>query len=124
MFVVAVIGKNPFKDSLNEIARKKVVKNKRIVVKYIYSINDIGNANILFIPKSEKKLLNSILKITKGKPILLISEIPKSMESGVHINFFLNKQMKIRFEINTKSLKESKLKMSSFLIDIANNSVK
>lgn len=119
IFTVAVIGKNPFKDSLNEIALKKYIKGKQIKIEYIDYIHEIKNPNILFIPKSERKLVSKIVEATKKKPILLISEIDNVATKGVHINFYLNKEKKIRFEININSLKQSKLKMSALLINVA-----
>ena len=118
-FTVAVIGENPFQDSLDEIAQKKIIKGKEIKIKYINSISELDDINILFIPKSEKKLIPEIIKITKNKPILLISEVYKAASNGVHINFLINTSRKVRFNINTTSLKQSNLKMSSLLIKVA-----
>ena len=118
-FVVAVIGENPFKDSLNKIAEKKIIKGKKIKIKYINSIYELDDADILFIPKSEKKRIPEIIKFTENKPILLISEVYKVASYGVHINFQMNISSKVRFNINTTSLKQSNLKMSSLLIRVA-----
>lgn len=117
-FIITVIGRNPFADSLKKVAATKTIKEKKIKIRFINSINEIGNSNILFIPKTEKKNIENIIKATQNKPILLISESCDAAVQGTHINFYLNNENKIRFEISKKNLKKSNLKVSSLLLDI------
>lgn len=73
----------------------------------------------MFIPNIEKRKIDDIVSETKNKPILIVSETAGAAKNGTHINFFITRSNKIRFEINITSLKKSGLKMSSLLIGIA-----
>jgi len=117
-FIITVIGKNPFADSLKKVASSKTMKEKKIKINYINSLTEIKNTHILFVPKTEKKSLNSIVNATQNKPILLVTEFCDAAVQGAHINFYLNDENKIRFEISKKNLKKSNLKVSSLLLDI------
>ncbi len=118
-FTIAVFGKNPFEDSLNKVVKTKTLKDKKVKVQFLNQIDEIDYPNILFITKTEKKNLKNVLNATKNKPILVVTEIYNAASVGAHINFFVNNDNKIRFEINTKNLKKSNLKVSSLLLDIA-----
>lgn len=119
IYQITVLGKTKVGDELERISVRKKIKGKTIKVKRIDSINKIKQPHILFIPNIEKRKIDDIVSETKNKPILIVSETAGAAKNGTHINFFITRSNKIRFEINITSLKKSGLKMSSLLIGIA-----
>ena len=118
VFILSVIGKNPFGIALNEFFSNQKIKNKKVEIKYISNINDISECHFLFISESEKNSLSEILLFTKDKPILTVSDTPGFAEKGVGINF-VTKKDKIKFEINFKTFLDKGIKVNFQLLTLA-----
>lgn len=114
-FIVGIIGENPFGSKPENIYSEQKIKNKKVSVRYISGVDEIGNCNLLFISGSEKTNLSRILSFTKNKPILTVSDTEGFAKAGVLINLFLNEN-KVNFEINEAAVRESGLSMSYLLL--------
>jgi len=120
---IAIVGKDPFGNKFDLIV-KKTVKNKKIeLVKYpdfnkIADSNSLDRCQVIFICKSETENVQKIIKSVAGKPILVISEIDKFVDSNGMIGF-VKKDNKIRFEINLDAAKLANLKISSQMLKLA-----
>ena len=55
-----------------------------------------------------------------AKPVLIVTEVNKRIPKGAMINL-LNRDNKIRFELNLTEAKESNLRISSQLVNLAEN---
>ena len=117
-FIITVIGESPFSNALDDLYTSHKIKNKKVRINYITDITDIDSCHILFISSSLESSLEKILAYTKTKPILTISDHDGFASRGVIINFFIADN-KVRFEINEKALKQSKLYMSYLLLNVA-----
>ena len=117
-FMIAVIGKNPFNTSLDDLFAVTKIKNKNVEIIYTNNINDITNVNLVFISGSEKKRIDEILKAINKKPILLISDTKGFCETGTHINMYVDEN-KIRYEMNPETLEKSGLRVTSLLLSSA-----
>jgi len=121
-FVIGVIGKNPFGYILEAAysQEENKIKDKKVEIRYISKMEEIGNCHILFISKSIEKEqeLEEILAVTRGKPILTIGESKGFAEKGVLFNLFISRD-EIRFEINAQALRESRLIPASQLLSVA-----
>ncbi|HMC99850.1 MAG TPA: YfiR family protein, partial [Ferruginibacter sp.] len=51
-FVIGIVGNAAIDNPIAEIAKTNTVKNKRIVIRHYYRAEDIGNCQILFIPRT------------------------------------------------------------------------
>ncbi|MBI9036718.1 MAG: YfiR family protein [Bacteroidales bacterium] len=112
---IAVIGKNPFDMSLDELFANVKIKNQNTELIYTDRLSDLTNANLVFISGSEKKRIKEILTLIGEKPILIISDTKGFCDMGTHINMFLDGKH-IRFEINEEAIEKSGLKISSLLL--------
>ncbi len=117
-FIVTVLGDNSFDRILDQIYKEKKIKNKKVQINYISSINEIGDCHLLFISGSEEKFLARILEYTESKPILTIGDTKGYAKKRVIVNLFLSGD-NIRFEINETALHRSGLYMSSHLLNFA-----
>lgn len=117
-FVISVYGANTFGSSLEELFSEIKINNKKVIINYISSIDEIKNSMILFISESEEKNLYKILAYTTGKPILTIGDCKGYGEKGVLINLFMEGYY-LRYEVNQNSLEKSGLKINSLLLNYA-----
>ncbi len=117
VFILTVIGENPFGELLDKIYIEKKIRGKKVEIRYISSIDEIKDCHILFISENEEKKLSKIISVTKDKPILTVSETKGFAERGVLINFYLSKS-KIGFEVNQSGFKDSPLSIRLVLLQI------
>lgn len=115
---IAVLGEDPFGKVLDDTFKGKTSGTHPIAIKRFESIEKLGDCQLLFVPASEEKNLARLRESTKDKPVLLVTDSLASAENGAHIGFYVEKS-KVRFAINTESLKASKLEASSELLKLA-----
>ena len=116
--VIGVLGNDPFGAVLDDAVRDEILNGRKFVVERYQRVEDIKTCHILFINESETRRLDKIMLALKGKPVLTVSEIDNSAYRGVCVRF-ITENNKIHLRINTDSLKEAKLVMSSKLLRIA-----
>ena len=112
-FRIGVFGEN----KLDEIVEFVEIKNKKVELLEV-DFKSILDCDMLFISKCSNEELNKIIRITKGRGVLLISDSEGYGKKGVHINFY-NKNDKINFEINISATKRDTFKISSRLLKLA-----
>ncbi len=117
-FILGIIGENPFGTILEQIYSQKTIKDKKVEIRYISDKNEIPGCHLLFISKSEKKVLSKILSFTREKPILTVGDTKNFAEQGVLINLYIVEN-KIRFEINELEARDSGLFISYRLLNLA-----
>lgn len=116
-FVIGVAGNSPITESLNEIASQNTVDNKRISIRSIKNASEIGDCDILFIPKKSRFPLNYLLG-KAGPGVLTISEQPGFSEQGTAFNFVIINN-RLKFEANLKAISSAGLKAGSQLLKLA-----
>ena len=115
-FVITVLN-NPFENIFDETYKNKKIKSKPIKINYIDNIEDLKFTHILYIPKSNSLQLPEILKYTKNKNILTISDIRGFSQKGGMVQLsFVSQKLKIK--INVDMAKKENLKIKSTLLRI------
>lgn len=112
--IITVLGNDPVINELNNIASIILNGNKKIIVRQTEKYNNIDTTHILFIPEHKSKLAREIIDFFKGKPVLIVTNKTGLAEMGAGINIH-SVYWKLRYEINTSSLKTNKLKADSVL---------
>ncbi|MEN8121550.1 MAG: YfiR family protein [Bacteroidota bacterium] len=114
--IISIIGDNPFKGKLKKLATDQhKIKNKRVIVRNIQSIDEINGSNILFISSSERYDISTILKYTHNKAILTIGDAKGYTEKGVMIGL-IQRGENIKFYINKKEADQCGFYISSQLL--------
>lgn len=119
-FVIGVLGNSSIYQSLSEMAeskRKTSTGANLEVVKY-NSVSDIGECNILFVSENMINKFEEIDGGTSTKPILLITDSPGMATKGSVINF-IEKDGKIKFELNEAKAASRNLVVSGSLTSLA-----
>jgi len=137
--VIGVLGDNPFGDAFVPILDKEVHGRKINLVEipgyqaFHESASDKANAweaycaqyqqiidscDVLFICLSEKNHLDELIKLTPGRGILTISDIPGFAKQDGIVGFVKDNN-KIRFEINLNIAQQENFKIRSQLLSLA-----
>jgi len=116
--VICVSDEDDIGSDLAETVEGKSVDGRPIRVQRIRAWGDLDKCHILFIGASEKSRLADILNRVRGKAILTVGETDQFMEQGGAINF-VNKEGKIRLEINMDATHQAALHVSSKLLNVA-----
>ena len=112
---LCILGKNPFGATANELNGKSF-DNRKFKVMTVSSL--APQCNIVFISASERGHLGWILDSIQKQGILTIGDAPEFAHRGVMINFYLDENGRVRFEINLESANRAGLKISSKLIQL------
>lgn len=116
-FFLCVAGEDPFGTILNQVAQKRRVKGRTLVIKRNVSGRAMRECHILFVSKSAAPRLAQILKQMDGLPTLIVGDTPGFAQRGTGINFVVRNN-KIRFEINRRAIERTGLKISSELLNL------
>jgi hypothetical protein len=117
-FIIGIMGSSALDATIETIARKNFVKNKRIILRHFNSPEDISYCHILFIPHDYPVPVRAIAEKV-NKKVLVISERQGAAKQGAAINFILVND-KLKFEISTEAVYTAGLKASSQLLKLAN----
>ena len=117
-FEIAVLGDSAIVEPLAEIAAKKTVHQRPILIRRIRSLDELGRPQVLFVAKPAGPLLSEVLKATRGEAILTVGEEEGLAEEGLAVNFVL-RDGAVKFEINESVLREYGIQPSSQLLKLA-----
>jgi hypothetical protein len=115
--VISILGDSPLVEALKSIEDMQV-KGRRISIRPIRTLQDLGSSHILFFAASEKNRVDEVLLALKKRNILTIGEVDGFCRKGGIINFILNEN-KVRFEINAESARDAGLTISSKVLKLA-----
>jgi hypothetical protein len=117
-FIVGVLGDDPFGVVLDRTLAGKKVQDRPLVVKRMIRVDDVGEADLLFVSSSEDAKLAQILGRLEGSPTLTVGDMDDFIGRGGMVGFHLE-QESVRFDINLDRVWQSHLKMSSQLVRVA-----
>ncbi len=119
-FRIGVIGRDPFGAALDHVAKLKKAQNRRIVVQRFRSVKEYRPCQIVFVSKHVRPAeLAAILKQTRQQPALVVCESSGLARRGATVNFFLDVDGTIGFEINVDAAQRNKLRINARLLKLA-----
>lgn len=116
--VIAVLGKDPFGQVLENTLRAKKIGAREIHIERYASIAAIRSPHVLFVANSELATLPEIVNACRGKPILLVGDMEDFAQKGGVVNFYIETS-KIRFAISIEAARKAQLQISSQLLKLA-----
>jgi len=117
-FVICIFGKSEISHYIKNDYSETKIKGKNVKIIETTFLQDILQADILYIGKVDEYRLRSILELINKKPILTLSDSEGFADKGVMVNFITFKN-KVKFEVNTTSINNANIKMSSLLLNYA-----
>jgi len=118
VFIIGVLGDDPFGALLDRIAHNRTIGDKPIVIRRFERFEDYTPCHILFVAASEQERLPAIVEALADSPVLLIGDTEGFARRGVAVNFFIE-ESKVRFEVNPEAAARAGLKISSKLLRLA-----
>lgn len=117
-FAICVLGKDPFGEALNDLVGK-TVRNRKIAVRKIFSIDEAQGCDILYISASERAHQKNILSsLPPAHGMLTVSDSNQFTLHGGMIGL-VTVGGRIRFEINNKAAMQANLRISSHMLKLA-----
>ncbi|HLZ39873.1 MAG TPA: YfiR family protein [Candidatus Sulfotelmatobacter sp.] len=118
LFVICILGKDPFREVLDATVRGESIGKKQITVRRLSRMPDAAGCNILFISSSEQSRLGQILADAQRMHLLTVSDMTHFAERGGVIGL-VTQQDRVRFEVNRQAAEQSHLALSSELLKVA-----
>lgn len=117
-FVIGVLGGNPFGNALDQIAAKKTIAGRPIVVRQLATPAEAAGCHMVFVsrtttPEAEAELF----RLARTRPMLLVGESPGFAARGGVVNFFQSGSY-VRFELNADRGAESKLSLDAKMLSL------
>jgi hypothetical protein len=117
-FVLGIVGQDPFGGILDELASNRTLHGRKIVIHRLKRDQDLRQCQLLFISRSEKDHVGSILAKVSGGTVLTVSEIEGFSTTGGVIGLVFDDD-RVRFEINLDNAASAGLTISAKLSSLA-----
>lgn len=117
-YVVGVAGRDPFGKDLEKVFEGKTVKGRPFILKRVSTEQEMRACHLLFVPSSERRRSEELLKKIAGAPVLTVGESPEFLDQGGMINLVL-KDESVRFHINLEPARIARLKLDANLLTVA-----
>lgn len=118
---LCIMGRDPFSSSLEEQLAKKTIKERRVVVQHVDSIQQAQSCQVLFVSSSEAARSQELLRSLHAKPVLTVGETAGFTDQGGVIELSLDHD-KVRFDVNAQAADAAGLKVSAKLMSVAKSS--
>jgi YfiR/HmsC-like len=113
--VIGVLGRDPFGAALDEVVRGETIEGRRLEVRRYQRVEDIELCHILFVDRSKRGELDSILDHLRGRGVLTVGESANFARRGGIVQF-VTMDKRIRLQINLDAAKTAGLTISSKLL--------
>jgi hypothetical protein len=115
---IGVAGADPFAAELTEITRGRNVAGRPISVRRFAAGDSFDGVQILFIGGQSRASRSALLESARSLPVLTVTESEGALADGSIINFRQDRD-RVRFEISLYAAEQSRLKMNSRLLAVA-----
>ena len=119
-FIIGVFGDDPLGSALDDMARRKTARGRKIIIRRFRTWADYQACHLLFLPRSAGTAnLAEALKRTQRTPLLLVGETPGFATQGATVNFYPDIDGTIGFEVNVDATAERRLRIDARLLKLA-----
>ncbi len=117
-FTIGVVGADAIATALIVLSPGHLVNNRIVQVKQLKPGDSLSGVQMLYIGEQDNGKLRQILGSVQSQPVLTVSQSAGALDAGSVINFVLVND-RIRFEVSVTSAKRNGLKISTFLLGVA-----
>jgi hypothetical protein len=117
--VICVLGEDPFGKLLDDTVQGKTIEGHPLQLRRITETNQATGCHVVFVSVSERRRLSAILGALSATGVLTVGETEGFAALGGIINFKLENERRVRFEVNLNAAREANLKLSSKLLSLA-----
>jgi hypothetical protein len=117
-FIVDIIGHKSVYEKLKELVAGHKVGNRTIVVRFLESVNNITQSQILFVGFWQSKDMSRAIEKVGSSATLVVSEKDGLIDSGTGINFVI-RNGSLKFEIKKANIQKYGLSVGMTLEQMA-----
>ena len=118
-FVIGVLGDKPFGNLLDEIAKRRKIDKRSIVIRRFKSIDQYRPCHILYVTESvDEEDAEDAVKKLKGDSVLIVGETQGFEFSGGVVSFRIEDE-NVKFSLNVDAVKRRQLMVSARLSRLA-----
>lgn len=115
---IAVLDDDRVAEQLALFLPGRRIEERAVDVRKIAQVEELGDAEILFIGRSSNARLAQVITAIGTKPVLVVTDAPDGLDNGGMINF-QEVESRLRFEISVPRAEEAGLTFSSRLLAAA-----
>jgi hypothetical protein len=117
-FTIAVLGAEGVAAKLEMLLPNRTLKNLPTQVRQIKNVQELGNAQILYIGPRSTRDLQTLIAAVADRPVLIVTDDERGLDVGSTVNFLLLDR-RVRFEVSLAAAQRSGLRISSELLSVA-----
>ncbi len=117
-FTIAVLGDAGVASELQKMLPGRRIKNRPARVARIRTIEDLGDAQILYVGTARAAAAHTIIAAIATHPVLIVTDEEGGLDAGSTVNFLLVDR-RVRFEISLAAAERADLRISSELLSVA-----
>jgi hypothetical protein len=121
-FKIAVLGKSKVYDEMLKLTANKTMNGQAYKIVQIETIEEVGDAHIVFVPDNRSSQLEDLNKATAGKPVMIVAEREGMAKKGATFSFLVV-DSKLRFDVNNGELEKRHIKVAANLLNLANETI-
>ncbi len=118
-FVIEILGNPVLARNLELLTRGETLRGRRIIVRTINSVSEIGECQILFVDRSkEKEFSPRLLDGLSKKHVLTVGNSPEFIKKGAMVGL-ISSGRRILIAVNQRLAKKAGILFSSKLLKVA-----
>lgn len=117
-FTIAVLGSDSIVRELQQMLPNHSLKNRPAQVRRIRGLDELRDAQILFVGPRYNDELKSVIARVANRPVLVVTASDHGLDDGSCVNFLVVDQ-RVRFEVSLTAADRVGLKVSSELLSVA-----
>ncbi|MEO8463723.1 MAG: YfiR family protein [Gammaproteobacteria bacterium] len=115
---IAVLGAPNVAMQLATYLPGRSIQGRPVQVRPIERIDDVGDAEVLFIGEDRSSTLTELIAALGKRPTLVVTDAVDGLKHGAMVNFQIVDQ-RVRFEISLRKAQDAGLMLSSVLLSAA-----
>lgn len=116
--VIGILGKNSFGDALTSVVSGKTFDGRAFRVREVADPQQAAGCQILFISSSERKHLETLLRLIGNPGVLTVGETDNFTGDGGIVNFKIEAGS-VRLQINIAAARRQQIRISAKLLSLA-----
>jgi len=117
-FTIAVLGSDSIVRELQQMLPNHTLKNRPAQVRRIRSLDELRDAQILFVGPRYNDELKAVIARVANHPVLVVTASDQGLDDGSCVNFLVVDR-RVRFEVSLTAADRVGLKVSSELLSVA-----
>jgi hypothetical protein len=121
-FKIIVLGQTQAFEELQKSMDGKIFSGAKGHVIKTENLADVTDACVIYLSDEKSSLLAEVLKLTDGKPVMIVTERERLHLEGAGISF-TTVDNRVRYDINLKDLQKRNLKTAMQVITLAHETL-